>query len=223
MFEFYHRYFSADIGNFLRGTQGIPPERILDVANIEYLAISTSDKTSLLEAASRGYEPLFADELVYLVRRPTAPRYWLTSDYRVATPKQAALEELPTLPVGAVLLEERPSFMPSPASAADGHLRVARFSLNEVEIAVDSPRASMLVCSESNMSGWRATVDGRPARIVPANYAFRAVEVPAGSHTIRLRYRAPGFYAGLLVTALGLSACSWGLQRRTAATRASEP
>lgn len=223
MFEFYQRYFSANIGNFLAGTRRIPPERILDVANIEYLGISAPDNTNLLEAASRGYETLYADEFVYLVRRPTPPRYWLTSDYRVATTKQAALEDLATLPVGAVLLEEQPSIASSPASAADGHLSVARFSLNEVEITVDSPSAAVLVCSESNMSGWTATVDGHPARILPANYAFRGVEVPSGSHTIRLRYRAPGLYTGLLVTAVGLMACLWGLRRRSAASREPEP
>lgn len=216
MFEFYQRYFSANIGNFLRGTQRIPPERVLDIANIEYFAIPASDNTNLLETAGRGYETLFADEFVYLIRRPTTPRYRLTSDYRVATTKQSALEALATLPVGAVLLEEQPSFASSPASVPDGRLSVARFSLNEVEITVDSPRASILVCSESNMSGWTATVDGRPARILPANYAFRGVEVPAGPHTIRLCYRAPGLYAGLVVMAVGLMACFWGLRRRQA-------
>lgn len=224
MFGLYKRYFSANLSHFLMGTRRIPPERVLDVANIEYFAISSSNQTNLVETAGRGYETLFADEFVYLVRRPTTPRYSLTSDYRIAATKEAALEALASLPSGAVLLEEQPSFAASPASVADGHLSVTRFSLNEVEIAVDSPAAAVLVCSESNMSGWTATVDDRPARILPANYAFRAVEVPAGSHTVRLRYRAPGFYAGLLVTAVGLMACFWGLRRRRpAAPRAKEP
>jgi uncharacterized membrane protein YfhO len=93
-------------------------------------------------------------------------------------------------------------------------MRVGHFSLNEVEIAVEAPRAGLLLCSESNMRGWTATVDGRPAPILDANYAFRAVEVPPGSHTVRLRYRPPGLYAGLLLTGLGLIASGLGIRSR---------
>jgi uncharacterized membrane protein YfhO len=63
------------------------------------------------------------------------------------------------------------------------------------------------------MNGWVATVDGREVPIVPANYAFRAVEVPAGHHTVRLHYRAPGLLIGLFVSAAGLTAMIVGLRR----------
>ena len=38
---------------------------------------------------------------------------------------------------------------------------------------------------------WGATIDGRPARIVPANLAYQALVVPAGQHRVRLRYHNP--------------------------------
>jgi uncharacterized membrane protein YfhO len=64
------------------------------------------------------------------------------------------------------------------------------------------------------MSGWTARIDGRPARILPANYAFRAVEVPPGTHIIRFAYHPPGLTGGVMLSLLGLIACCWGLRSR---------
>ena len=91
------------------------------------------------------------------------------------------------------MLDKPASFSPATSETSDVHPRVARFALNDVEIEVRTPRAGLLVCSESNMSGWTATVDGRPAPIVAANYAFRSVEVRPGAQRIRFRDDPPGW------------------------------
>jgi hypothetical protein len=222
MFEFYKRYFYSNVGNFLNGTRRIPPERTLDAANIEYFAISSADPSNLAEASRRGYEILLEDDFISLFRRTTQPRYFLTSTYRVAASQEAALAELLTLPAGEVVLEQPATFLSRSASPDEKRLRVEKFSLNEVEIAVDSSTPALVVCSESNMNGWTATVDDRPARILPANYAFRAVEVPAGSHKVRLRYWPPGLNTALFISAIGLMACLWGLRRRLPAPLSQE-
>ena len=223
VYEFHKRWFSPRADLFLRGTTRIPPEGVLDVANIEYLAIGAKNATDLLHATRRGYESVYADDLMVLARRRPPPRYSFTSDYRI-TSKEAALEEIAELPAEVVLLEELPSFPPAaqPRDRATAQPTVVHFSVNEVAIEVTAPRAGLLVCSESNMNGWTATVDDRPARIFDANYAFRAVEVPQGSHVVRFRYRAPGFRAGLAITAIALIAALAGLLVRPRG-RAPEP
>jgi uncharacterized membrane protein YfhO len=57
-----------------------------------------------------------------------------------------------------------------------------------------------LYASESFADGWTARVNGRPAEILAANYAFRAVAIPAGRAEIEFRYRPPGLTAGLAVS-----------------------
>ena len=162
------------------------------------------NQTLLLEEArQRGYTVAFQDGLVRLMRRPTRPRYFFTSDYRViAAP--ASLEALPEIPAGTLVLDRRPSFEPVPGAPAP--VRIVRFDLNAVEIGVEAPRAGLLYCSEARMPGWTATVDGRETRILEADYAFRAVEVPQGAHTVRFRYRSPGLITGLAFSAAGLAA-----------------
>lgn len=49
--------------------------------------------------------------------------------------------------------------------------------------------------------GWTATVDGRPAALVPANIGFYAVPLDAGTHRVDLTYRSCGLVWGLRIAA----------------------
>jgi hypothetical protein len=212
MYELYRRYFGPIPDVILRESTRIPPERVLDAANLEYFAIVSSDIATLAEVERRGYETLYADDYMHLVRRATQPRYTFTSQYEVVDAKRA-LDELPALPTGSVFVEKTPHFPSTPGSAAVP--RTLRLGLNEAVIRVDTSRAGLLVCSESNMNGWFATVDGHSAPILAANYAFRAVEIPAGSHTVRFAYDPPGWDAGVGISVAGLilAACGLALKR----------
>lgn len=214
MFDFYVRYFrtTLPVDPIPRESDVIPPERVLDAANIELLAIGSFDPRHIQEAEGRGYATLYADPLVHVMRRATDARYTFTSQYRVVRSGAGAREALPTLPRGMVLVEETPSFSSRPGAA--GKVVVTKFALNEVALTVDAPRAGLLVCSESNFSGWTARVDGRPTRILAANYAFRAIEVPPGTHKVTLTYTPPGRAGGVALSLLGLILCGGALQSR---------
>jgi hypothetical protein len=203
IFELYRRYFHAGVRNFLQQTDRFPPERVLDAANVEYFPLLTHQRVLLEEARRRGYAAVFESDFVSLMKRASRPRYFFTSDYRVMPPGEA-LDALPQMSVETVVIERRPSFDPVPGAPMP--VRVVRFELNDVEIAVDAPRTGLLYGSESQMRGWTATIDGRETPILAADYAFRAVEVPPGAHTVRFRYRPPGLIAGLGLSAAGLMA-----------------
>ncbi len=47
--------------------------------------------------------------------------------------------------------------------------------------------------------GWSVTVDGEKADVIRANVGFMAVDVPAGTHTVRFEYHTPGLVAGLII------------------------
>ena len=54
-----------------------------------------------------------------------------------------------------------------------------------------------LFLSEAYYPGWKARIDGKEARIFSADYAFRAVFIPAGTHKLRLDYEPVSFRIGL--------------------------
>lgn len=85
-----------------------------------------------------------------------------------------------------------------------GQIALLRLEHDRVELQVAAREPCVLVLRESYASGWEARLDGEPTRIVPADVAFRAVEVPAGVHTIGFAYRVRGLSLGLVLSVLGL-------------------
>lgn len=75
--------------------------------------------------------------------------------------------------------------------------------------AVRADGPGFLVERENFARGWKAEVDGRPARVLRANGKHRAVAVPEGAHEVVLRYEAPGLGAGALVTLLSVVVMAW--------------
>jgi uncharacterized membrane protein YfhO len=65
------------------------------------------------------------------------------------------------------------------------------------------------VLADTHYPGWFATVDGQSEPLLRANYAFRAVRVPAGPHTIVFDYRPRSLAVGARLTGLGLLV--WGV------------
>jgi uncharacterized membrane protein YfhO len=54
--------------------------------------------------------------------------------------------------------------------------------------------------------GWRVTVDGRPAEVLRADVALRAVATTAGRHVVEYLYRPRSITGGLAVSGLALLA-----------------
>jgi len=97
-----------------------------------------------------------------------------------------------------------PPFVP-----ANGRVIGSRLQFDRAEIDVDAAGRALLVCSITRHRYWSATIDGTPAALVGVNVQYQGVVVPAGRHTIRLRYRNPiviGSAGVSLIAALGLIA-----------------
>ena len=95
---------------------------------------------------------------------------------------------------------------PSGGTAEVGQAVVAARSADTLDVRASATHPSWLLVRQSWAPGWSATLDGRPVPLRRADVAFQAVEVPAGVHTVRLAYQAPGLRPGLLLSALGLLA-----------------
>lgn len=70
-----------------------------------------------------------------------------------------------------------------------------------------SHRGSWLVIAENDVPGWRATVDGNPARIQRADGMQMAIELPdAAAHEVSLSFFPPGLLAGIALSGAGILA-----------------
>jgi len=78
-----------------------------------------------------------------------------------------------------------------------------------IRAALDAP--GYLVLSDTWYPGWRATVNGEPADILRANYAFRAVWLEAGERVVEMTYHPASALAGGAVSLAALFLLSVGL------------
>jgi hypothetical protein len=204
-FELYRRYLSPDAFLFQRQARLLPPEGVLDAANIGVVAARLSNKPLLEKLAARRYDSLWTDGDTILLARPVPERCFFTSQYRQVS-SESALASLGEPRAEREILTEVP--LPSASvgnSPADPKVE-ARIARNRVTLRVVAPRPGAIYCSEANAKGWRATVNGEAATILEANYAFRAIPVPAGHVVVEMCYWPPGLGAGLLLGLFGLGA-----------------
>lgn len=78
-------------------------------------------------------------------------------------------------------------------------LKAWRQNANQVAIDYSSPVPAFMVLTDTFYPGWHATVDGQPTEIFRANYLFRAVHVPSGTHKVRFEYWPFSLVAGLVL------------------------
>ncbi|MBI5830273.1 MAG: YfhO family protein, partial [Chloroflexi bacterium] len=94
-------------------------------------------------------------------------------------------------PDSTVILE------PDPAPA------LARgFAVQHETFTVTLARDGYFLLSDTFYPGWRVRVDGHPRPLFRADYTFRAVAVPAGTHTVEFEYAPLSFAVGLTISAL---------------------
>ena len=94
--------------------------------------------------------------------------------------------------------------LPASAGQPAGSARIARYTPDEVEVAVSADGPGVLVLTDVVAPGWIADRDGVRVPIATVDETFRGVAVDAGTHTVVFRYR-PGFtYLGFIIAALAL-------------------
>lgn len=67
-------------------------------------------------------------------------------------------------------------------------IRLTGYEPNQLVYETSSPKDGVVVFSEIYYPGWTATIDGKPTDIARADYILRAMNVPAGKHTIEMRF-----------------------------------
>ncbi len=92
-----------------------------------------------------------------------------------------------------------------------------------IKATVETGTPAMLVAAQTYYHPWRAYVDGKPVPLWRANFAFQALEVPAGSHHVTLVYEDRKFYLGAIISLTTLAGCLVCLGLATLAGRKYQP
>ncbi len=96
--------------------------------------------------------------------------------------------------------------------------QVLDYDMNSIKVKTNFDTPKFLVYNDSFHSRWQAFMDGKPVDLWRANMAFKGLWVPAGEHTVFLRYGSVaryGFKWGMMVLFVGTFGwLIWLIRRR---------
>jgi hypothetical protein len=90
---------------------------------------------------------------------------------------------------------------------AQVNIRRTEFSARRLDIQLEADASGLLVVAQSFYHPWHAWLDGKRVPVWRANYAFQALEVPAGTHHVSLVYQDRAFVCGAIISAVALLIC----------------
>jgi len=178
---------------------------LLNMMNVKYVL--------WYEALDRpGYELVRKDGDLFLYQNNNCfQRAFLAKNYRVPATEEAfrlTLQSLEFDPSQTVLLKKHPETFPFPFKKdppAQDSVHITEYKYNSVKVNVVSRSSQFLVLSDTFFEGWKAYVNGAEAPLYEANFAFRAVAVPPGRHTVLFRYEPGSFRLGAVISLAALS------------------
>lgn len=141
---------------------------------------------------------------------------WLVQDVYMASSADEEIETIALIdPAKQVILAQKDEAVvkagiPSSAKySGEGTIALTHYAPNELRYKFSSEGDQMVVFSEIYYpAGWVATIDGKEAEILRANYAFRALEVPSGEHEIVFRFDPQSYKTGANISRV-TSALLW--------------
>ncbi len=178
----------------------MPSWRMWQLMNVRYVV---SDR----DISGPGLTPVFAtDDLWVFEIDDPFPRAWLVSQTEVIPEPNLALSRLASdefdLRKKAVVTQPLPQ--PPGVQSATGMVQVTQISPTRLTASVETGGEQLLVFSQINYPGWRATVDGVPAEVVPVNLTLMGVTVPAGQHTVDWVFEPASFRWGMIISIAGI-------------------
>lgn len=86
-------------------------------------------------------------------------------------------------------------------SADSANIKLTEYEPNYLKYEYEAAKEGLVVFSEIYYpAGWQAYLDGEPVDHIRANYVLRAMEVPAGKHTIEFKFAPQSYYTGNTVS-----------------------
>lgn len=177
---------------------------LLDLLNARYIIVPAGlPGRRDMQYVERNHRVAYEGDGVLVYERPNAfPRAWIVHSTRQVQPSEALslLSSGEVDPRHTVLLEEVP---PHTENALRGinSSEITKYAPERIDVETQTAMPGMLVLSEPYYPAWRAYVDNKPARLYVANHAFRAISIPAGRHSVTLRYESTSLRLGLAISA----------------------
>jgi hypothetical protein len=184
-----------------------PNSPLLDLLGARYVIVpaETREDQEALRDLEEGLPTVYEDEQVNVLERSGAlPRAWIVHSAQRATPEEALdlLSSGGVDPRETALLENPSANLDQPDDPSADRASITEYEADRIELNTTTGAPGLLMLGEVYYPAWKAYVDGEPAPLYRADHLFRAVPVPAGEHTVELRYESRSLLAGTAISLL---------------------
>ncbi len=135
-----------------------------------------------------------------------APRYFLTDKikyYRTDEEFEHIFFDPSFNPRDTILLEKRVEPLIHVLPASQKNVELVSYESNPIQFRTTTDTPQILYISDTYDNGWKSFIDGKETRMMKANYALRAINIPAGTHSVVMNYAPDEFIYGIIVSLIG--------------------
>jgi hypothetical protein len=162
---------------------------------------------------SPEYRLVHSGDLKIYENLENLPRAFVVHRARISKDALEVMQEKAFDPGQEVILSQGPVGHLEEGSVQD-RVSIVSYQPEKVEVQAHLGAPGYLVLTDGYYPGWRADVDGKPAKIERADYYFRAVYLEEGEHTIEFVYDPLSFKVGAAISLASLALVVIGLKRR---------
>ena len=134
--------------------------------------------------------PLQGGQTVPLLNPFARGNAWFVNDVKYVNSANEEIEAIHELdPAHQAVVDKKFQEAIQPmASDSTATIQLVAYEPNYLKYEVNSEKGGTVVFSEIYYPGWQSTVDGQPVPHGRANYILRAMNVPAGKHTVEFTF-----------------------------------
>lgn len=188
---------------------GTGSAKALNLLNVAYLVHKRSDDnvgwTYPYWNYPEQFHMIFEDASYRVFSNMNAfPHMFISKNYLVKKDPQQIIDTMfdsKTDLRNTVILEEDPHLQ----QGGEGKVDITSSTANTIKAKIQVNKNSLVFLSDTFYPGWVAFVDGKQTPIYRADYAFRAIVVPSGTHNISFLYQPLSFALGIVGSIVGLA------------------
>ena len=134
--------------------------------------------------------PLQGGQTVPLLNPFARGNAWFVNDVKYVNNANEEIEAIHELdPAHQAVVDKKFQEAIQPmASDSTATIQLVAYEPNYLKYEVNSEKCGTVVFSEIYYPGWQSTIDGQPVPHGRANYILRAMNVPAGKHTVEFTF-----------------------------------
>jgi hypothetical protein len=182
--------------------------RIMDLLGVKYILDRPENPKDNTTFGAKRFAPITTLENGYTIfeNKLVYPRAFLAGEYKTYDSIESFEKQFfadTFNPRQTILLPDTVESIHI-TKTTNATATIISYKPEDIIIKTESDTPQLLFLSDAYAPGWTASVDEIKTNVYLADYAFRAVAVPEGTHTVRFTYKPLSVAIGEIGTVIGL-------------------